>query len=74
MTQEQFYAEIVTIMAKYQADNNLTITKDEIDAQKCFIDAAKELFIYRDYTKTQGYLAEAIAYLDNLHRKNTNQF
>ena len=53
MTQEQFYAEIATLRAKYQADQNATITKDEIEAQKCLIDAAKELLVYHDYAKTQ---------------------
>ncbi len=65
MTQEQFYSEIAVLMAKYQADHNSTITKDEIEAQKCLIDAAKELLVYHDYAKAQIHMAKAIGYLNN---------
>ena len=57
-------------MTKYQAVQNATITKDEIEAQKCLIDAAKELFIYHDYAKAQAHMVTAIAYLDSLQRKS----
>ncbi len=69
MTQEQFYAEIAALRAKYQSDSNTNLTKDEIEAQKCLIDAAKELFIYHDYAKVQVYMTKAIGHLVNLQQK-----